>query len=573
MRILLIYPPPWKIPYPGEAPDQSGEGPYKGWSPDIPFSLDEIQIPYGLLTLAAQAKRAGHDVSVLNFYTFSWKDIEKILQKIHADLYGLSCFTSNRRGTLSLARLIKQIHTKSYVAVGGPHATPLAQEILQWCHAIDGVFIGEGEETLMELIKCLEAGEATDQIAGMAHRTEHGIHITPRRERIKDLDSLAKPSDYFELRIILTARGCPSNCTFCGSPAIWGKKVRFHSAGYVLNILEKLVNVYKIRSLAIKDDTFTASRKRVLEICKGIEERKLNFIWSCDSRVDSVDEEVLYAMRKAGCQRIGFGIESGSQKILNSINKKTTPEEMLNATRMAQKFGFMIRYYMIVANRGESAETIQESIDFIQKAMPNHLSFGYLSIAPGTMEFQIAEQNGMMTREMFFSKDYPCFFYPIDLENDSKLKDKMDWVNRHIYMEDFSEYNIEQYETILKIFPDNAPAHLDLGKAYFKADIFDKAYEHIINAINLGHPFPGFAYNYLAIIAFKCNDYEICTSLLRESQKHGNHDIVNENLKVVEDWLSSNRTTSKKPTLIARHDFQVPQKFEQPIFPGQISIK
>ena len=168
MRIVLLYPPPWKIPAPGEVPDNSGEGPPAAWSEAYQLSGDIVHIPCGLLSIAAQAKQAGHDVTVLNLYTFAWRDVCRIIQAFPADLFGLSCFTSNRRGVLSTAREIRRIYPRTHITVGGPHASALPREMLEHCPAIDTIVIGEGEETVKEIIHHLENKQPVRDIAGTA---------------------------------------------------------------------------------------------------------------------------------------------------------------------------------------------------------------------------------------------------------------------------------------------------------------------------------------------------------------------------------------------------------------------
>ena len=126
MKIILIYPPCWKIAATGESPYPPGEGPYEGWQPGTPFDGDELRAPYGLLSLAAQAKRAGHDVEVWNLYAFPWKEIVALVQQKPADLYGLSCFTHNRRGTYMLADEIRRLHPRAFILTGGTALQPLA---------------------------------------------------------------------------------------------------------------------------------------------------------------------------------------------------------------------------------------------------------------------------------------------------------------------------------------------------------------------------------------------------------------------------------------------------------------
>ncbi|HWZ90230.1 MAG TPA: cobalamin B12-binding domain-containing protein, partial [Polyangiaceae bacterium] len=155
MRIALIYPPPWKIPGPGEALDTAGDGPPSDYQPGD-LDADFFQTPYGLFSLGAQALRAGHQVKVLNLSGFAWSKVEEVVRSLDAELYGMSCWTSNRRGVALVARAIKQFHPDAHVLIGGPHATPLGREMLQHYPDIDTVSLGESEETFMELVARLE---------------------------------------------------------------------------------------------------------------------------------------------------------------------------------------------------------------------------------------------------------------------------------------------------------------------------------------------------------------------------------------------------------------------------------
>jgi radical SAM superfamily enzyme YgiQ (UPF0313 family) len=507
MRILLLYPPPWET--------------------------------YGLVSLAAQAKRAGHDVTVLNLYPFAWRDVTEIIRRFPSDLYGLSCFTCNRRGTLSLSHLIRKMYLRAIIIVGGPHASALPQEMLDHCEAIDGVVIGEGEETFMELIDRLGSGKSNVGIEGLASRTDHGVEIGQPRKRIDDLDSLASPYDYYQGHNVVSSRGCQGHCTFCGSPAMWGKKVRFHSSEYTLNMIERMVNIQKTKLIAVKDDTFTSNRKRVLKICEGILKKNLNFLWSCDTRVDALDEEVLFAMRKAGCQRISLGVESASPEILNSINKRITPEKILEATKMAKKFGYTIRYYMMACNRGESVETLQSSIDFLIAAKPNQFIFSFLTLCPGTKEFEIAESTGRATREMLFSNDRHYFNYFQGDELSHQMRTVVDWINKHSGVCDFWDYSIPERQRILDLFPELPAAHMDLGDGHYQVGNFPEAERYVSRAIDMGYPLPGLGYNYLACIAASRSDIKGAVDRLGQAKKLGAHFVVEKNLQSLREWLIS----------------------------------
>ena len=428
MRVVLIYPPPWKIARPGEEPYPRGEGEPDGGSLVVDDG-DFPVIPYGLLTLAAEAINAGHDVRVLNLSLFAWSDVEAIIADIDGDVFGLSSLTLNRRGVEAVSKLVRRVHPEAHVTVGGPHATALPPEMLNYHRAVDSVVVGEGEATFLELLERLGTGTSLVGTAGLAFRLDDEIRVEDRRRRIKDLDSLADPLAYFPSSIILTSRGCPGSCTFCASQVVWGKALRFHGAEYVLTTVQRAVNQHGLTRIAIKDDTFTADRGRVLAICRGIEERGLRFTWSCDTRADAVDDELLAAMRRAGCLRISLGVESGSPEVLANINKRTTLEQVLEATRTAQRYGFDIRYYMMLGNRGETRETLQQSLDFIEKANPNEVTFSLLAGHPGTADFERMVEQGRVTSDIFFDRDslVPILF----LGEKADMAAIFEWYEKH----------------------------------------------------------------------------------------------------------------------------------------------
>ncbi|MBF0196057.1 MAG: tetratricopeptide repeat protein, partial [Magnetococcales bacterium] len=315
IRILLLQPPNWKIPSQGEKPYPSSQGgdPTRK-AEDI--SLDASSATYGLLSIAAQVLASNRKVLICNLSDFTWQNVEKFIKSIDVDLIGLTCMSHNLRGVAAITKLIREAHPKAHIVAGGTHATALYKETLKHFSAIDTIVIGEGEDTFLNIIEHIESNKSLKGIAGTAYRDdENQIKLGPFRDRINDLDKLASPHDYFTLHLLITSRGCPFRCTFCGSEVQWGTKLKMNSTEHVLQQLENIVNKNKINALAIKDDTFTAIRKRTLNICQQIVKRGLNFIWSCDTRVNSLDEEVLYAMRMAGCQQISVGVESGSPEI------------------------------------------------------------------------------------------------------------------------------------------------------------------------------------------------------------------------------------------------------------------
>jgi anaerobic magnesium-protoporphyrin IX monomethyl ester cyclase len=569
MRIALLYPPPWKIRAPGEAPFVV-DGPPAEYA-DGDLDGDFFQTPYGLFALGAQALRAGHQVKVLNLSAFTWSKVGEVLRSLQADLYGLSCWAANRRGVALVADEIKRLYPKAPVVVGGPHATPLASEMLTHHPAIDGVCIGESELTFLDLIGRLERGEELAGLPGMAYRRGERVEIGPERPAIEELDLLASPHDYFDTHIVMTSRGCAWRCTFCGAEASWGRGYRAQSVPYVLDALEKAVARAPVKMLQLKDDTFTTNRKRVVALCRGIRERKLGFLWSCDTRVDVLGDELLREMRLAGCERLSLGVESGSQKILDAIDKKITPDEIIESSAIAKKYGIKVRYYMMIGNRGETRETVEETLRFLERAKPHQYIFACLSVYPGTRDYDEATKAGWLDAEFYFEQDFQELKTTFDASDDD-TRFMRDWFTANKGLHESFRDGVDECQAVLERLGEHHAAHMDLGGAYFRADRLDDAERHVRRALELEYPAPGLGLNYLACIAARRGEEGRMQQLLSEAIKGDpQHWVLARNARTVREWAAQARgSAAGLPALVAEHDFRLFERQAQPTLPGPL---
>ena len=388
-RVLLIQAPASR--------NENGAGDLGG------HDADRILVPSGLLSIASHLRAHGFGAQAINLSTFTWPQTIAAIRNRPADLFGLSCFTFHRHAAAALAAEIKALFPTSHVTVGGPHVSALPLEWLGHYPAFDTVVIGEGEATALDLAVCLSEGRTAAGIPGTAFRADGSPALGPPRDTIADLDSLGKPWQHFDYFSPITSRGCPGNCTYCCTPKLWGRKIRFRSADSVLEEIEHLVARRGHRLLKIKDDTFTAHRTRALAICQGILDRGLELRWTCDTRVDFVTPELLAAMRRAGCIKVSYGIESGSPKILRSIRKRTDLPQVLAATAAARDLGMDVRFYLMVGNRGETPGTVRQTLDLVERARPTAFYFCALTVYPGTEEFEIARDKRLLSVERFFT--------------------------------------------------------------------------------------------------------------------------------------------------------------------------
>jgi anaerobic magnesium-protoporphyrin IX monomethyl ester cyclase len=570
MKIVLLYPPPWKLAEKGGPAAPAGEGPpadYKEGDLDADF----YQIPYGLLALGAAALRAGHQVKVLNLSSYAWSRVEDVVSRLDADLWGMSMWTANRRGVALVAQAIKQRHPRAHVVVGGPHATPLAREILTHHPAIDTVCVGESDLTFLELAARIENGGSVKGIAGTYYRDGERVLKGPDRASVEDLDSLASPHDYFDTHILMTSRGCPWSCTFCGAETSWGRGFRGASVDYVLRALERSVARLPVKLVQIKDDTFTTNKKRVIELCRAIREKGLSFFWSCDTRVDLLTEPLLREMRLAGCQRLSLGVESGSQRILDAIEKKITVDEIIQSTELARSVGIEVRYYMMLGNRGDTAETFRETLDFLARARPNQYIFSCLSIYPGTKDFHDAEQAGWLEREAYFTGDFQELKTPFDASaEDMALMNE--WFSRNSGLRELYRPTVADTRRVLANLGDYHAAHMDVAAACYREGQWDEAERHVLRAMELGYPVPGVAENYLACIAKERGDLDGLMSHLSEAARRDpQHWVLIRNVNAARAWFKERGPERGLPLeLVARHDFQLLERTVQPTLPGPL---
>jgi len=374
-------------------------------------------VPIGVYYVGALLKKNHYDVEILNWYNINKtpRKIQALLTEKKPDVIGFSILNANRWGGIEIARIAKQIDPGVKIVVGGICATFLWEHLLTHFKEIDFAVTGEGEYAFLELIKRIEKGdyETIEDSRGIAFRNGNKVVRTKPAEITQDLDELPMPAKYFKYQHVSSTRGCPGNCTFCGSPQFWGHKVRFHSPGYFVDQLELL---YKkgITFFYFSDDTFTIKKDRVIEICKKILEKDLVITWAAISRVNYINEEILHWMRKAGCIQISYGVESGSEKIRDSLNKNIKTDQIKKAFALATRYGILARAYFIYGSPGEDWNTIRESIDLIYEIKPLSTIFYILDIFPGTALYSDFKKRTNLTDDIWLERIEDIMYFETD---------------------------------------------------------------------------------------------------------------------------------------------------------------
>ena len=318
-----------------------------------------------------------------------WQEcIDRILA-YDPQLVGFSMFTANCPAVDILSHRIKEIAPHIKTVAGGPHVSLARDIVLRECDALDFAIQGEGETSFLQLIQ----GRPLHEIKGLIFRHNGCVVVNPGPPFIRDIDNLPFPMRdncypkglKVESHYIITSRGCPNNCSFCASPVIWKRRVRFRS---VENIVEelRLMKESGYTYIQFLDDTFTFGKKRLLHLLSMME--ALDFQWTCDTRLTCLDTEILRAMKDAGCIRVKVGIESGNKAILKKTNKGLTPELVIEKTGLIKKAGLSLTVYFMIGFPGETDIEARETIGLAKRIEADYYSLSTLAPYYGTEIYQ-----------------------------------------------------------------------------------------------------------------------------------------------------------------------------------------
>ncbi len=392
-----------------------------------PNSRGEVSIlshtvPVNLGCLASYLMKNGYEVEIWDYETEQFI-IDEFINKIKISspsIIGFSCFTPTIISGHKLAQIIKKNFPHIKTIVGGPHSTALPKKTLEEFPYFDFVIMGEGEETLLEFCNSIKENKDQEGILGLAYRTSNGIKEELRRPLIKNLDDLPFPNrDLLNINLmkkghisrgisnklkntgIYTSRGCPIGCIFCAISITMGNCVRFRSVENVLLEVEECIKKYQIEHFTVEDDTFTINQERAIKIMEGFQKLGVKS-WHCEgTRVNAVTPELLKLMVKTGCQKIVFGVESGSPRILELIKKKITVEQVKNAFKWAREAGF--KYiegdFIIGSHPSETIKDLETTKDLIKEIKPDLISVTILVPYPGTEVYNLMKERGYIFSE------------------------------------------------------------------------------------------------------------------------------------------------------------------------------
>lgn len=450
------------------------------------FILEEAELgqnatPSGLCYLAAAIEKENMDVKILNAertdknYYYDWtkeinayedfraRDIKKhpvwnkVIEKVkryNPDIIGITVRTPALESAMHLCQLLKNINSDIPIILGGPHPTVMPEELLK-SENIDFIIRGEGEETIVELIKCLIQKKDFSGVKGLSYK-ENGVVKHNCERPLLELTELSPPAKHLMLDLdehdqddfnpIMTSRGCPYSCIFCGSSNIWGRAVRFRRPIDVINEMKDTYERFDTRFFSFDDDTFTFNKPHVEELCNLIIDFELNkipgFRWTCNTRPERLDLDLLKLMRKAGCAAVAIGIESGNDRILKKIKKSYTSVDVRKAASLIKEAGMVLAGQFIIGFPFETEEEMRDTVKLAEEIEAESVKVSVATPLPNTVLYDIAMEEGYFPDGINWSD--------VMLHNDGILFNKVysDKDKKRIMNEIISEFERIQNKTI-----------------------------------------------------------------------------------------------------------------------------
>jgi anaerobic magnesium-protoporphyrin IX monomethyl ester cyclase len=379
-----------------------------------------LYYPMWLAYATGVLEEAGFDVKLVDAPA-QGKEMPEIIDLVKhfgPELVVLDTSTPSIYNDVRVGAKIKEIMPDCTTVLVGPHVSALPEETLKLDPAIDVIARGEYDYTLRDLAQAVKRGGDFEDVAGITFQRNGTILHTPDRPLIHDLDSLPLVSKVYERHLnvrdyfysicqypeiaIITGRGCPHRCTYCVYPQTFqGRRYRPRSPESVVEEFQYIAETFPfVKEIFIEDDTFTANTRRCQEICQRLIQAGSCISWTANARAD-VDYETLRLMKEAGCRLLCVGVESGNQGVLDNIKKGISLGQIRKFFRDAKRAGVLVHGCFLVGNRGESRETLEETLRFAKELNPDTAQFFPLMIYPGTEAYRWAKEENLILTEDF----------------------------------------------------------------------------------------------------------------------------------------------------------------------------
>jgi anaerobic magnesium-protoporphyrin IX monomethyl ester cyclase len=392
MKILLIYPPTLNT--------------IQTPVPEVVNSIVGFYPPLGLLYIAAYVRtHSDFKIKVLDAHLeqLNYDEIGQIVAKENPDIVGIQTLTHTLIDALKTAEMVKKINSNCHVSLGGNHTEVYPLETIQLPN-VDSVIIGEGEIKFLKLCQALSAKQSLAGIPGIVAKENGKIIDNGPGSPIENINELPFPArDLVPFKkyngimdagkiitTLISSRGCPNRCAFCSEV---GSKFRWRSAKNIADEIEAC-QAMGINTFFFFDDTFNAYPQHAIDVCQEIIDRKLKIEFDVRARVNLVNKELLIKLREAGCRRIQFGVEAGTEKILKELNKNITLNQVEEAFAFAKKYKFVTYADFMIGNPKEGKEELLATFAFAKKISPDYVQYSVFTPYPNTELYRIGIREG-----------------------------------------------------------------------------------------------------------------------------------------------------------------------------------
>ena len=387
-----------------------------------------ISYPLGLMYIAATLEEKGIAVNIIDFVNDqNVNTIKDVITKNNADIFGISALSDNRHAAFDIVNIIRKIHKNSKIVLGGIHPTIFYRQILDNIDA-DLIFLGESELSFSRYaINPEPAQAALKNIAGIAFRGNNGEIIVTERTWEECIDKIPKPAFHlidlnrYKNRFneidfhLLTSRGCPFRCNFCSISAVHKGLYRTHSISRILEEMEMIQSFKKAGRIMLHDDFFAIDTKRTEGLCRSIIKRNIRLRWSVRSRVDRVNLSTLKLMRESGCEAIFFGVETGSPRILEAMNKNFSFKDVKKAFNLTKQSGIKVICNIMIGYPGEDKDSLRQTRNLLAVIKPDKVYFFPVKIFPGTKLYDECTRKGIIDDSFWVKSKNKVPIYHADI--------------------------------------------------------------------------------------------------------------------------------------------------------------